>query len=89
MLPGASGLLPLCGFCPPISQPIVLICRLPFRTLRSLVDQLTTQHAEELGAVQCGQPFALEVEALDAFNNRCVAVGWSIVRRLLSTCAPC
>lgn len=36
----------------------------------SLVDQLTSQHAEELGTVQCGQPFALEVEALDAFNNR-------------------
>ena len=38
----------------------------------SLVDQLTSQHAEELGIVQCGQPFTLEVEALDSFNNRCV-----------------
>ena len=89
MLPVASGLPLLCGLCPPISQPTVLICRLPFRTLRSLVDQLTSQHAEELGAVQCGQPFALEVEALDAFNNRCVEVGLLVVRRLLSTCAAC
>jgi hypothetical protein len=36
-----------------------------------LVDQLTSQHCEELGVVQCGQPFAMEIEAIDAFNNRC------------------
>ncbi|PRW58303.1 Structural maintenance of chromosomes flexible hinge domain-containing 1 [Chlorella sorokiniana] len=41
----------------------------------SLVDQLTSQHAEELGTVQCGQLFVLEVEALDAFNNRCSGGG--------------
>lgn len=42
----------------------------PSPSLCSLVDQLTSQNAEEVGVVQCGQQFVMEVEALDAFNNR-------------------
>jgi len=41
----------------------------------SLIDEGVSQCAEELGVVYCGKPFALEVEALDAFNNRCGAAG--------------
>lgn len=56
---------------PCTSQPFRSASWFPPPAPCSLVDQLTSQHAEELGTVQCGQPFALEVEALDAFNNRC------------------
>jgi hypothetical protein len=44
---------------------------LPFPVPCSLVDQLTSQHAGQLGEVQCGETFALEVSAWDAFGNRC------------------
>jgi hypothetical protein len=40
----------------------------------SLLEQGASQSqpsADELGVVRCGQPFALEVEALDRFSNRC------------------
>ena len=54
----------------------------------SLVDQLTSQNAEELGTVQCGQPFVLEVEALDHFNNRCVSVCVCARCGVCSACNP-
>ncbi|KAL4443930.1 hypothetical protein ABPG75_011667 [Micractinium tetrahymenae] len=50
----------------------------PDRWALSLVDQLTSQNAEEVGVVQCGQQFAMEVEALDAFNNRCAGGGGAL-----------
>lgn len=37
----------------------------------SLVDQVNSQSPEQQGFVLCGQPFALEIEALDRMNNRC------------------
>lgn len=55
---------------PAMSCMLVPSCPHPTHRHHSLVDQLTSQHTEELGIVQCGQPFALEVEALDSFNNR-------------------
>lgn len=64
--------------CPLCSRPAGCpsqCCSLaPSSPACSLVDQLTSQHAEELGIVQCGQTFSLEVEALDAFSNRWVDV---------------
>ena len=35
------------------------------------ISQVTSQSPDELGVVQCGQPFELEIEALDRFSNRC------------------
>ena len=37
----------------------------------SLVDQVNSQSSEQQGFILCGQPFALEIEALDRLNNRC------------------
>lgn len=61
------------------SNPITVECALEIRAVPgppanwavSLVDQGNSQAADEVGVVQCGRPFSLEIEALDRLNNRC------------------
>ena len=66
-------------FCGDDDNPIVVECYVeispvpgpPSSWAISLVDQVNSQSPEQQGFVLCGQPFALEIEALDRLNNRC------------------
>ena len=44
----------------------------PVRWTLGLVNQMTSQHSEEMGAVRNLEPFTLEIKTTDSFHNMCV-----------------